>query len=217
LSYVNSLAENGFVVFKIDLRGHDQSEGEAGGGYYSGDYVIDTLNAQAALASSDFVNPDAIGLWGHSMAGNVTFRSFIASGKIPAIVVWAGAGYSYMDLQSYQIQDISYKPPPPDSVRARKRQQLRNLYGDFDPDSNFWKQVPPTNYLEGASGAIQINHAVNDNVVSIEYSRNLMAILEGSQIIHELNEYPSGGHNLEGATFNQAMQKTVEFFEKYLK
>src|SRR3989344_6098307 len=36
-SYVDFLARNGFVVFKIDLRGHGNSEGESGGGYYSGD------------------------------------------------------------------------------------------------------------------------------------------------------------------------------------
>src|SRR3972149_5220919 len=67
--YVNYLAKNGFGVFKIDLRGHDASEGEASGAYYSGDYVIDTLNAYAALESFDLVNPNRIGLWGHSMAG----------------------------------------------------------------------------------------------------------------------------------------------------
>src|SRR3989304_6714775 len=211
LSYVNFLAENGFVVFKIDLRGHDQSEGEPGGGYYSGDYVIDTLNASSALANSDFVNPNAIGLWGHSMAGNIVFRGFVASDKIPAVVIWAGAGYTYTDLQSYRIQDSSYQAPPADSERARKWQELRNIYGDFDPEDDFWKQVPATNYLEGGVGAVQIDHAVNDNVVSIDYSRNLMSILDNSEIIHTLNEYPSGGHNLEGATFTQAMQETVDF------
>ena len=216
LSYVNFLAQNGFVVFKIDLRGHDNSEGEPGGGYYSGDYVIDTLNAHSALANSNFVNPKAIGLWGHSMAGNIVFRSFVASLKVPAVVIWAGAGYTYSDLQSYRIQDSSYQTPPPNSERSRKRQELRNLYGDFDPEDDFWKQVPGTNYLEGVKGAVQVNHAVNDNVVSLDYSRNLMSVLDNSEIVHKLNEYPSGGHNLEGASFTQAMQETVDFFTKYL-
>ena len=43
------LAQNGFVVFKIDLRGHGDSEGEPGGGYFGADYVTDTLNAHSAL------------------------------------------------------------------------------------------------------------------------------------------------------------------------
>ncbi|EKD86772.1 MAG: Dipeptidylaminopeptidase/acylaminoacyl-peptidase, partial [uncultured bacterium] len=73
-AYIDYLARNGFVVFKIDLRGHGQSEGEPGGGYYSSDYIIDTLNARAALQNLDFVKPEAVGLWGHSMAGNVVSR-----------------------------------------------------------------------------------------------------------------------------------------------
>ena len=88
VAYVDYLAKNGYVVFKIDLRGHGQSEGNPGGAYYSSDYIIDTLNARAALQSSDFVNPNKIGLWGHSMAGNVVFRSFVAAQKIPAVVIW---------------------------------------------------------------------------------------------------------------------------------
>lgn len=215
-SYVDYLAENGFVVFKIDLRGHGNSEGEPGGGYYSGDYVIDTLNAISALRNSDFVNPNKIGLWGHSMAGNIVLRSFAADTKIPVAVIWAGAGYTYTDLQEYSIDDTSYRPPPPDSERARKRQELRDTYGNFDPNHWFWKQVPATNYLEGVSGAIQLNHATDDNVVSVNYSRNLIGLLDKTSVVHELKEYSTGGHNLAGNSFNQAMRNTVEFFNKYL-
>lgn len=49
LEYVDHLAKSGLVVFKIDLRGHGESEGEPGGAYYSADYVIDVLNAYSAL------------------------------------------------------------------------------------------------------------------------------------------------------------------------
>ena len=215
-SYVDYLAKSGFVVFKIDLRGHGNSEGEPGGGYYSGDYVVDTLNAHSALQNSGFVNKDKIGLWGHSMAGNIVFRSFVVEDEVPVVVIWSGAGYTYSDLDEFSIQDTSYRAPPPDSEWARKRQELREAWGPFDPESSFWKQVVPTNYLNGVNGAVQLNHAVNDNVVSIEYSRNLVSILDETDIVHELNEYQDGGHNLTGITFTQAMEKTVEFFKKNL-
>lgn len=215
-SYVDYLARNGFVVFKIDLRGHGSSEGEPGGGYYSGDYIADTLNARAALQGEDFVNPQKIGLWGHSMSGNVVARAMAASPDIPAIVIWAGAAYTYTDLSEFGIDDNSYQPPSIDSEVRRKRNELFEMYGAFDPQDNFWKQVPMTNYLEGIKGAIQLNHAVDDPVVSVDYSRNFDRILDGTNIEHELNEYPSGGHNFTGSTFNQAMQNTVEFFRKNL-
>ncbi len=110
VDYVNYLARNGFVVLKIDLRGHGQSEGDAGGGYYSADYVIDTLNAYSALQKTEFVDDSRIGLWGHSMAGNVVLRAIAAKKDIPAAVIWAGAGFTYQDLQDYGITDNSYQP-----------------------------------------------------------------------------------------------------------
>lgn len=216
-SYANYYANRDFVVFKIDLRGHAQSEGEANGAYYSSDYIIDTLNARAALQSTDYVNPDGIGLWGHSMGGNVVFRSLVAARDIPAAVIWAGAVYSYEDWQAYQIDDNSYRPPADDSERRRRREDLFNTHGQFDTNSPFWQQVVPTNYLDGVRANIQIHHARNDNVVSIEYSRNLMNILEGSSFEYELVEYGSGGHNLTGTTFNTAMQRSADFFDEMLR
>lgn len=216
-SYVDYLARNGFVVFKIDLRGHGNSEGIASGAYYSGDYVIDALNARAALESADFVNPNLIGLWGHSMGGNIVFRAFTAKPEIPAVVIWAGAVYTYTDLQEFGVDDDSYRPPPQDSERQKYRAALRAAHGDFSPDSPFWKQVAPTNYLKDLKGAIQLHHAVNDNVVSVNYSRNLDALLNETTTRHELREYADGGHNLTGASFNLAMERTVAFFKENMK
>lgn len=216
VAYVDSLARNGFVVFKIDLRGHDDSEGEPGGAYYSSDYVIDTLNAYAALASFDQVNKRRIGLWGHSMAGNVTMRAFAARPEIPAVVIWAGAGYTYTDLATYRISDNSYRPPEVNTNRQRKREQLRAAYGDFNAEHPFWKQVAVTDYLKDLKGALSVHHAVDDAVVSIEYSRNLMKLLDATDVVHTLYEYPGGGHNITGSYFETAMQRTVDFYKTEL-
>ncbi len=216
VEYVDYLARNGFVVLKIDLRGHGESEGEAGGAYYSSDYVIDTLNARAALASSNFVLPDKIGLWGHSMAGNVVMRAFAAAPAIPAVIVWAGAGYTYQDLLEYRISDQSYRPPSTLANRSRRRELLRQTHGDFSPTSTFWKQVAITDYLPDIRGAVELHHAQDDDVVSVEYSRNLTKLLAKTTVAHTLYEYPSGGHNISGVNFGVAMQRTVDFYKKYL-
>lgn len=215
--YVDYLAQHGYVVFKIDLRGHAQSEGEAGGAYYSSDYIIDTLNARAALQTADFINADKVGLWGHSMAGNVTLRSLAADPTIPAVAIWGGAVFTYADRLQYGIQDGSYVPPSNQTDRQKQRQRLRNLYGEFDANHWFWKQVTPINYLADATGAISLHHSINDDVVNVEYSRGLNEILKTTKIPHNLNEYPSGGHNISGTAFVQAMQDTVAFYDKYLK
>lgn len=214
--HVDYLARNGFVVFKIDLRGHDKSEGTPSGAYFSGDYIVDTLNAYTALQKSGFVNPSSIGLWGHSMAGNVVVRSFAVKPEIPAVVVWGGAVYSYSDQQKYGIDDNSYRPPVNNTQQQNRRRELMEKYGQFSPDSSFWRTVAPTNYLIDLKGAIQLNHAVDDTVVNIGYSRDLDALLDQTAVPHELQEYPSGGHNITGANFSKAMANTVAFYKKYL-
>ncbi len=212
-SYVDALSKKGIVILKIDLRGHANSQGEPGGAYYSSDYITDTLNAYSALKKSPVINPDNITLWGHSMAGNVVFRSFVAHSEIKKVVIWSGAVYTYEDMTQFRISDASYQPPPANSPVQMTRQKLFDTYGSFTSDSWFWKQVIPTNYLDGVNGSIEIHHAVNDKVVNIGYSRNLIKILEPTDIEHKLYEYPSGGHNLTGDSFTQAIQRTADFIK----
>ncbi len=215
--YVDYLARNQFVVFKIDLRGHAYSEGEAGGGYYSADYVKDTLAAYNALQNADFINGKKIGLWGHSMAGNIVMRTVAIRPEIPASVIWAGAVYSYTDLQKYRITDYSYVPPSPSSQPRQQRQRMIDKVGEPNADSIFWQQFAPVNYVKDLKGAIQIHHAKDDDVVNIGYSRDLAALLDQTTVPHELYEYETGGHNISGNSFNQAMQRTVEFYKKYMQ
>jgi dipeptidyl aminopeptidase/acylaminoacyl peptidase len=130
-------------------------------------------------------------------------------------VIWGGAVYTYIDMQEYGIQDNSYQPQPTDSERQRKRQQLRELYGNPTENHWFWKLVAPSNYLSDLKGAVQLNHAVNDEVVSVEYSRNLSKLMDQAKVPYELNELPSGGHNITGESFTTAMQNTVRFFKEH--
>ncbi|MDQ3239760.1 MAG: dienelactone hydrolase family protein, partial [bacterium] len=162
------------------------------------------------------VNPKKIGLWGHSMGGNVVLRSMVSKSEIPAVAVWAGAGFTYTDLQQYRISDTSYRPPQTQSIQQTKRLALFSAHGQFSPENEFWKQIAPTNYLTEIKGAIQLHHAIDDNVVSVEYSRNLNQILNNTNLKHQLNEYKTGGHNILGTSFSEAIQKTIDFYKDNL-
>ncbi|GIW57415.1 MAG: hypothetical protein KatS3mg083_360 [Candidatus Dojkabacteria bacterium] len=63
------------------------------------------------------------------MAGNILLRSMAVKPDIPAIVIWAGAVYSYVDMQKYGIQDLSYRPPQNMSLLRSKRNELFKKYG----------------------------------------------------------------------------------------
>ena len=217
VEYVDYLARSGFVVFKIDLRGHGESEGDAHGAYYSSDYIRDVMKAQTALQQTDFVNPSKIGLWGHSMAGNIVSRTMAARPEITTGVIWAGAVYTYQDMKDYAINDSSYIKQDINYNKKEERERLFDIHGTFSSDSLFWNEVSPIEYLKDSNSAIQIHHAVNDSVVSIEYSRNLVEKTKESNLKIELWEYPNGGHNIEDPSFSLAMQRTVEFYTKHFE
>ncbi|MBP7832880.1 MAG: alpha/beta fold hydrolase, partial [Candidatus Levybacteria bacterium] len=98
IAYVDTFARSGYVVFKSDYRGHGSSEGEAVGAYFSPGYTTDVLNALESVKKLEYVNPDKLGMWGHSMGGTITQRALVISPDIKAAVIWGGVVGSYEDI-----------------------------------------------------------------------------------------------------------------------
>jgi len=220
-AYVDYLARSGFVVFKIDLRGHGQSEGVASGSYFSPGYTIDAISALKSLQTLDLVDPQGIGMWGHSMAGNLVLRAMLIEPEIQAGVIWAGAVYSYDDFTQYGIDDSSYRPPATSSSQEgslppRASQVIFNTYGRPDTQEAYWQAVSLTGNLKYLSRPLQIHHAEDDPVVNINYSYGLAGALQFNNKDYEFYTYPGGGHNLISPAFDQAMLRTVEFFRENL-
>lgn len=244
VAYVDYLASNGFVVFKIDLRGHGNSEGEPRGTYFSADYTIDAINALRSLQRFEKVNPEKIGMWGHSMAGNLVLRAMLVEKEIAAASIWAGAVYSYKDFVAYRLNDSSYvrRPQPAQEIQpvstgseddqeesrpltaieksrqaiSDEVQKLRTSSEDIDFNDPFWESVSLTRNIDYLENPIQLHHAIDDPTVNIGYSYDLVKVLESSGKAYEFYEYPGGGHNINSPYFEEAMQRTVEFFEKHL-
>lgn len=224
-AYVDYLARNGFVVFKIDYRGNGDSEGDPSGTYFSSAYTIDAISALKSLQQFDKVNPKRIGMWGHSMAGNVVLRSMLVSPDIKAGVIWSGAVYSYSDFAKYRIHDTSYTHKPFETKEGESQkdrevspeiQKIRTNPESLDFSTPFWQSISLTDNIKYLTSPIQINHAENDPVVDIGYSRDLVKALSANNLKYEYYEYPKGGHNITSPYFETAMARTVTFFKKNL-
>lgn len=221
VAYVDYLARNGFVVFKIDYRGHGKSEGEPSGSYFSPGYTIDSIAAFKSLQTMDMIDPQGIGMWGHSMAGNLVLRAMLIEPEIKAGVIWAGAVYSYDDFRNYGINDNTYRPPATPETgdgtnSQRGRQAIFETYGPPNTQVEYWKAVSLTENIEFLNSPLQIHHAEDDPVVNIGYSYGLAAALQENGKEYEFYTYEGGGHNLTSPYFEQAMQRTVEFFRNNL-
>jgi alpha-beta hydrolase superfamily lysophospholipase len=216
VAYVDALARSGFVVFKIDMRGFGNSEGQPEGSYFSPAYTIDAISALKSLQTLDYVDPDGIGMWGHSMAGNLVLRAMLVEPAIKAGVIWAGAVYSYDDMTRYSIQDSSYVPPSTESPGRRIGQQIRATYGPPNTAEPFWQAVSLTEHIDLLQAPLQLNHALNDDVVNVGYSDDLAAVLSAAGKEYEYYQYDGGGHNIDSPYFNEAMQRTIAFFQAHL-
>jgi hypothetical protein len=87
---VAPLATAGYIVFKPDYRGHDNSPGIPYQIYVSPAYLTDSLNALASIKMYKDANPNAIGVWGHSMGGNITLHELVIAHDIKAIFLTGG-------------------------------------------------------------------------------------------------------------------------------
>lgn len=226
VAYVDALARNGFVVFKIDLRGNGNSEGTANGSYFSNGYTVDAIHALKSLQKLDYVNGNRIGMWGHSMSGNLVLRAMEVSPEIKAGVIWAGAVYSYKDFAKYRLHDYSYVRREPTEEERKNRyenqavadeiQKLRDSPDDIDFNSQFWKNISLTANIKYLNSPLELHHAVNDPVVNIGYTRDLVKVLDANNKVYEEYEYVGGGHNIESPYFETAMKRTIDFFQKNL-
>jgi dipeptidyl aminopeptidase/acylaminoacyl peptidase len=220
-AYVDHLARNGFVVFKIDYRGHGQSQGEPSGTYFSPAYTIDAIAALKSLQKMDIIDPQGIGMWGHSMAGNLVLRAMLIEPDVKAGVIWSGAVYSYDDFIKYGITDNTYRPPatPQTEQTPNPRRTTRTIfdtYGRPDTQVDFWQAVSLTENIAFLDRPLQLHHAQDDPVVDIGYSLDLAAVLQENELEYEFYSYEGGGHNLNSPYFNQAILRTVEFFRDNL-
>ena len=220
-AYVNYLARSGFVVFKIDYRGHGNSEGFPSGSYFSPGYTIDAISALKSLQGLDYIDPQGIGMWGHSMAGNLVLRAMLVEPEIQAGVIWAGAVYSYEDFLTYGISDHTYRPPASpgelkEDEHLRGTRPILEANGWPDLAHPFWQAVSLTENIDYLDSPIQLHHAEDDPVVSVDYSYGLAGVLLDEGKDYEFYTYDEGGHNLVSPWFDQAMLRTVEFFEENL-
>lgn len=205
-TYPYYLARNGFVVFKPDLRGHDESEGEPVSSHHSEKNLIDTLNALAYLKNYEAVDPGRIGYWGHSNGGQIGLRAVLIDKGIKAASFWAGVVGRYETMFETLVDEISF---------LDKENPLTLQHGLPSEGGEFWNQVEPYNYLDEIGIPIEIQHGTNDDSVPIALSLELKEALEAIGKEVEYHEYRGDDHNI-GNNANAAWQRSNDFFKKHL-
>lgn len=219
IAYVDGFARSGYIAFKSDYRGNGNSEGQPEGAYYSPAYTTDVLNALSSLKKFKEADAGRIGMWGHSLGGNITLRSIVVKNDdIKAAVIWGGVVGTYDDLMNNWQRRVSYKPSPRElSLRNRRRADLIDKYGTPDNNPTFWNSIDPNFNLDFIKAPVQLHAGSSDEEVPWQFSKGLKDRLEQAGKIVEFYTYPGADHNISGSSFNTAMQRSLDFFNKYLK
>lgn len=227
VAYVDAIARSGYIVFKSDYRGHGSSEGPPEGGYGTPGYTDDVLNALASVKAYKDTDPNRIGIWGHSMGGQLTLRAMVLSRDIKAGVIWGGVVAPYPDIfaRANRPQPTRVAPtrapstPHPGEFGQYGRpwrQELTTKYGTPLQNPGFWASISANSYLPDISGPLQLQASITDEEVPVEASQTLYKEMLAAGKSVELYTYPGDNHNISG-NFTLAMQRTVAFFDKYVK
>lgn len=219
VAYVDVFARNGYIVFKPDYRGYGKSEGRPEGAYYSPTYTTDVLNAVSSLKRYKDANPERIGMWGHSMGGNITIRAMVVAKDVKAGVIWAGVVGTYQELLTKWSRARPWRPSTKEVVGhiSSIRQHLVEQYDTPDKNPPFWYSIDPRYYLKDISGPLQLHQGLADEEVPILFSESLYKGLKESGKTVEFYTYEGADHNISEPSFNIAMRRSLEFFNKYLK
>ena len=204
--YADTLARAGFLVIHPNLRGYPPSD--PGENLFRVGMAVDVLNLIALVKSQGgqpgplaAADPEAIGLWGHSMGGGISTRVITVSPDIKAAVLYAAM--SGDERQNFAaIYEWSYGE--------------RGI-GELSVPEEELGRISPIYFLDRIQAAVSIHHGEADELVPPDWSLDLCARLEELEKEVECFSYPDQPHTFRddgGALF---MERVVDFYQRTLR
>ena len=205
--YADSLAWAGYIVLHPNLRGFPPSDN--GDDLFRVGMAVDVLNLITLVKEQagkpgplELADPQAIGLWGHSMGGGVVTRVLVVSPDVRAAVLYGAM--SGDDQKNYE-RIFNYF-----SNQSRGVEELKTPLEAFD-------RISPINFLDRIQAAVSINHGKNDKDVPLAWSLDLCQRLQRLGKSVECFTYPGQSHTFHGAGDELFIQRMVDFYNRVLK
>jgi dienelactone hydrolase len=205
--YADALARAGFLVLHPNLRGYPPSD--EGENLFRVGMAIDVMNLIALVKELggqpgplELADPQAIGLWGHSMGGGISTRVITVNPDVRAAVLY---GAMSGDEKKNFERIFSYF-----SNGTRGQEELGA------PEEAFLR-ISPIYFLDNIQAAVSIHHGKEDPDVPLAWSIDLCSRLKDSGKNVECFTYEGLGHTFHGEGDELFMQRMIDFFNRELR
>jgi len=192
-------AQQGYVVFSMDNRGS----------YYRGKAFEDPIfKAMGSveiddqkrgvdfLRTLDYVDPDNIGVYGHSYGG---YMSLMAMFKAPE---YFAAGVSGAPVTEWRLYDTHY---------------TERYMGNPNTDKAAYDAASVFPYANNLQGDLLIYHGMADDNVLFTHATKLYKHLQDNAKLFHVMDYPGKKHSIRGKNTQIHMFKTItHHFDTYL-
>jgi len=164
----------------------------------------DEVYAARFLVDTGYADPKKIGITGGSYGGYMTL---MAVGKTPD--VWAAAVEEYGIINWLTM--LQHEDP-------FLQEYEKSLLGDPVKDRGIYEDDSPLKYIRNAKAPLLVLQGDNDIRVPKEEAEQVVQTLKGAGKTVDAHYYPNEGHGFAKRE-NQidAIQRTIEWFDRYLK
>jgi dipeptidyl aminopeptidase/acylaminoacyl peptidase len=201
-----ALASRGYACIAPNVRGSTGYGMEFQKANYKelgGSDLQDEVYAARFLTATGYVDAHKMGITGGSYGA---YMAMMAIGKTPD--VWSAA------VELYGITDWLTEQ---EHEAPLLQQYEQSSFGDPVKDRKVYEDASPKKYLANAKAPLLVLQGENDITDPKEEAEQVVAILNGAGVTVDAHYYSDEGHGfLKRENQTDAMQRTVEWFDRYL-
>ena len=200
------LTESGYIVMHPNLRNYPPSD--KGDNLFRVGMAIDVLNLISLIKSgalppelSGKASVDQIGMWGHSLGGNVILRVLTVSADVKAAVLYASlSGDEFKN--SAALTNIGVAEP--------------QLQAELVTAPALLQRISPSSYYGDITTPIQIYHGTNDSVVPFSWAQETCRLLKDAAVTVDCIYYTDEDHTFRSRMSDEFYGSQIGFYQTHL-
>jgi dienelactone hydrolase len=202
----DGLAAQGYIVIHPNLRNFQPSD--SGDVLFRVGYAIDILNLIGVVQKTarqpgllEQANAHRIGLWSHSLGGEIALKVAVTSRDVKAILLYA----SMSGDEQKNSQFFNFMTGSP----INQQEML------VSPET--FAAVSPDRYYRDITAAIQLHHGTGDTVIPIAWALETCQGLKDAGLQVQCFYYDGAEHTFRSRYLVDFSPRVDDFFATYLK